>query len=194
MAFQGYTLLGFLVLLGSLSNSIAVTPSHHTDSFNRGSFPAGFIFGTASASYQVISPWFCTCLYHNGVLLLVWDLKHDTQHKRKKKYISRHLKKKKIHRHLGDLTHVAGSSSLDFFFIHFLLLLLLFVPPPVLIVNTKSTTLLGLFLSSRFLLNVHVCSPVFLLFLFHFVFIFYLFVLCGLWSLHVYKYSFNFSM
>ncbi|GMY16393.1 beta-glucosidase 12-like [Fagus crenata] len=52
MAFQCYILFGFLVLLSSLSNSIAFTPSHDTNSLNRGSFPAGFIFGTASASYQ----------------------------------------------------------------------------------------------------------------------------------------------
>ncbi|GMY16390.1 beta-glucosidase 12-like isoform X1 [Fagus crenata] len=54
MAFQCYPLLGLLVLLGSLTNAIAVTPSHdhETASFNRTSFPRGFIFGTASASYQ----------------------------------------------------------------------------------------------------------------------------------------------
>ena len=63
MEFQGYKLLGFLLLLGSLSLSIAVAPRNVTASLNRNSFPAGFIFGTASASYQV-SPWFCTCLYN----------------------------------------------------------------------------------------------------------------------------------
>ena len=63
MEFQGYKLLGFLLLLGSLSHSIAVAPRNVTASLNRNSFPAGFIFGTASASYQV-SPWFCTCLYN----------------------------------------------------------------------------------------------------------------------------------
>ncbi|XP_059431255.1 beta-glucosidase 13-like isoform X1 [Corylus avellana] len=54
MAFQGYRLLlGLLVFVGLLiDNSIAVTPSHHTASLNRSSFPAGFIFGTASAAYQ----------------------------------------------------------------------------------------------------------------------------------------------
>ncbi|XP_059429574.1 beta-glucosidase 12-like [Corylus avellana] len=54
MAFQGYrVLLGLLLFLGSLiDNSIAVTPSHHTASLNRSSFPAGFIFGTATSSYQ----------------------------------------------------------------------------------------------------------------------------------------------
>jgi hypothetical protein len=63
-------------------------------------------------------------------------------------------KKKKIHGHLGDLAHVAGSSSsLDFFFIHFLLLLLLFVPPPVFLPSPFP------FLSSDFLLNVHLFVP-----------------------------------
>ncbi|KAE8037054.1 hypothetical protein FH972_009679 [Carpinus fangiana] len=55
MAFQGYlvVLLGLLVFFGLLiGNSIAATPSHHTASLNRSSFPAGFIFGTAAASYQ----------------------------------------------------------------------------------------------------------------------------------------------
>ncbi|XP_059429778.1 cyanogenic beta-glucosidase-like isoform X2 [Corylus avellana] len=54
MAFQGYRLLlGLLVFVGSLiDNSIAVKLRHHTASLNRSSFPAGFIFGTASAAYQ----------------------------------------------------------------------------------------------------------------------------------------------
>ncbi|KAM3692664.1 hypothetical protein ACJW31_08G106000 [Castanea mollissima] len=52
MEFQGYRLVGFLVLLGSLSHSIAVAPRNVTASLNRTSFPAGFIFGTSSASYQ----------------------------------------------------------------------------------------------------------------------------------------------
>ncbi|KAB1227610.1 Beta-glucosidase 12 [Morella rubra] len=52
MAFQGYLLLGLhLLLLGT--NSIAVTvPSLDAALLNRSSFPVGFIFGTASASYQ----------------------------------------------------------------------------------------------------------------------------------------------
>jgi hypothetical protein len=60
MAFQGYRVfLGLLVFLGSLiDNSIAVAPSlNNTASLNRSSFPAGFIFGTASAAYQVINSW-----------------------------------------------------------------------------------------------------------------------------------------
>jgi hypothetical protein len=44
----------------------------------------------------------------------------------------------------------------------------------------------------RFFTFVHFFSTSCLLLLFHFVFIFYLFVLYGLWSLHVYKYFFNF--
>ncbi|KAF3961153.1 hypothetical protein CMV_014196 [Castanea mollissima] len=52
MAFQGYPVLGLLVLLGLLTNGIAVSPSFDTASLNRTSFPRGFIFGTASAAYQ----------------------------------------------------------------------------------------------------------------------------------------------
>uniref|UniRef100_A0A7N2KL33 Beta-glucosidase n=1 Tax=Quercus lobata TaxID=97700 RepID=A0A7N2KL33_QUELO len=52
MAFQGYPGLGLLVLLGLLTNVIAVSSSHDIASFNRTSFPKGFIFGTASSSYQ----------------------------------------------------------------------------------------------------------------------------------------------
>ncbi|XP_030953438.1 beta-glucosidase 12-like isoform X1 [Quercus lobata] len=52
MAFQGYLVLGLLVLLDLLTNGIAVSPSHDTASLNRTSFPKDFIFGTASAAYQ----------------------------------------------------------------------------------------------------------------------------------------------
>ncbi|XP_030953515.1 beta-glucosidase 12-like isoform X1 [Quercus lobata] len=52
MAFQGYPGLGLLALLGLLTNVIAVSSSHDIASFNRTSFPKGFIFGTASSSYQ----------------------------------------------------------------------------------------------------------------------------------------------
>ncbi|XP_062172006.1 beta-glucosidase 13-like [Alnus glutinosa] len=54
MAFQGYLLLlGLLVFVGSLiEKSITVIPSHSTTALNRRIFPEGFIFGTASASYQ----------------------------------------------------------------------------------------------------------------------------------------------
>nr|POE69590.1 beta-glucosidase 13 [Quercus suber] len=44
--------LGLLALLGLLTNVIAVSSSHDIASFNRTSFPKGFIFGTASSSYQ----------------------------------------------------------------------------------------------------------------------------------------------
>ena len=50
-----------------------------------------------------------------------------------------------------------------------------------------------LFFLQIFYFCTFVCPLVFVLFLFHFVFIFYFFVLCGLWSLHVYKYFFNFQ-
>ncbi|XP_035546353.1 beta-glucosidase 12-like isoform X4 [Juglans regia] len=51
MAFQSYLRL---VLLYSFTNIIASTPSHYHNHavLNRSSFPAGFIFGTASSSYQ----------------------------------------------------------------------------------------------------------------------------------------------
>ncbi|OVA10274.1 Glycoside hydrolase [Macleaya cordata] len=39
----------FLVLVSSVAHSEAV---HDSKIFNRSSFPAGFIFGTASSSYQ----------------------------------------------------------------------------------------------------------------------------------------------
>ncbi|KAG6679370.1 hypothetical protein I3842_14G127600 [Carya illinoinensis] len=51
MAFQSYFRLVFLY---SFTNIIASTPSHYHNHvvLNRSSFPAGFIFGTASSSYQ----------------------------------------------------------------------------------------------------------------------------------------------
>jgi len=44
-----------------LTNGIAVSPSYDTTSLNRTSFPRGFIFGTASAAYQVIKSQFSLC-------------------------------------------------------------------------------------------------------------------------------------
>jgi len=46
----------FILILGLLaSNAIAATtPNHKIHSLNRHSFPPGFIFGSASAAYQVI--------------------------------------------------------------------------------------------------------------------------------------------
>lgn len=59
MAFGGYGLLGFLVMLVlvfSLAGVLVVSSAHEASaSLNRSSFPAGFIFGTASAAYQVFS-------------------------------------------------------------------------------------------------------------------------------------------
>ncbi|KAB1204572.1 Beta-glucosidase 12 [Morella rubra] len=55
MAFQSYLrLLSLLLLLGSFTTIIAVTQNHDQNAslFNRSNFPAGFIFGTASSSYQ----------------------------------------------------------------------------------------------------------------------------------------------
>ncbi|XP_059429569.1 beta-glucosidase 12-like isoform X2 [Corylus avellana] len=53
MAFQRYLVLGILLLHVSLMNTIVVSPNHYsTASLNRSSFPVGFIFGTASSSYQ----------------------------------------------------------------------------------------------------------------------------------------------
>ncbi|KAF8396085.1 hypothetical protein HHK36_017697 [Tetracentron sinense] len=53
MAIQGILLLlGLLVLVDSLAHYEGVTANHDSASLNRSSFPAGFIFGTASSSYQ----------------------------------------------------------------------------------------------------------------------------------------------
>nr|XP_011461907.1 PREDICTED: beta-glucosidase 12-like isoform X1 [Fragaria vesca subsp. vesca] len=54
MALQGILLLGFLLVLGCAVRISGATNSKQFDnaSLNRSSFPAGFIFGTASAAYQ----------------------------------------------------------------------------------------------------------------------------------------------
>ncbi|KAL5781173.1 hypothetical protein ACOSP7_006202 [Xanthoceras sorbifolium] len=55
MAIQQYIFL-FCILAsvpGSLATTHAVKPSHYSMPFNRTIFPAGFIFGAGSASYQV---------------------------------------------------------------------------------------------------------------------------------------------
>lgn len=54
MATQSYVLS--ILMLGLVASNIvaSTTPSHEIHSFNRHSFPPGFIFGTASAAYQVI--------------------------------------------------------------------------------------------------------------------------------------------
>ena len=61
MASHGYPAIGLLVLLGLLTNGIAVSQSHDTASLNRTSFPKGFIFGTATAAYQVTKCQFLRC-------------------------------------------------------------------------------------------------------------------------------------
>ena len=63
MAFQGHPVLGLLVLLGLLTNGLAVSPSHGIASLNRTSFPRGFISGTATAAYQVTMSQFPLCLF-----------------------------------------------------------------------------------------------------------------------------------
>ena len=71
MVFRGYPDLGLLVLLALLTNVIVVSSSHDI-SFSRTSFPKGFIFGTASASYQVTSLYFLYVnLYHFPSFFLV---------------------------------------------------------------------------------------------------------------------------
>ncbi|KAG6787642.1 hypothetical protein POTOM_003685 [Populus tomentosa] len=52
MATQSYVLC--ILMLGLAASNIvaSTTPSHEIHSFNRHSFPPGFIFGTASAAYQ----------------------------------------------------------------------------------------------------------------------------------------------
>ncbi|GAV69086.1 Glyco_hydro_1 domain-containing protein [Cephalotus follicularis] len=53
MTTEGYNLFAFLCFLGTVtSTSYASTPNYDTASLNRSSFPAGFIFGTASSAYQ----------------------------------------------------------------------------------------------------------------------------------------------
>lgn len=57
MAMQGYFILRLFLLL--LLSSVGIikasdTPNYGTALLNRSSFPEGFIFGTASASYQVM--------------------------------------------------------------------------------------------------------------------------------------------
>ncbi|KAK6933709.1 Glycoside hydrolase family 1 [Dillenia turbinata] len=47
-----YQMLGVLVLVSLVAQTEVVIASHHIPTFNRSSFPAGFIFGTGSASYQ----------------------------------------------------------------------------------------------------------------------------------------------
>ena len=81
MAYQGYRVVlpGLLVFVGLLiGNSIAATPSHRTASLNRSSFPAGFIFGTAAASYQVSPAWvssmFVSYIYNTVFLHVFWDV------------------------------------------------------------------------------------------------------------------------
>ncbi|KDP25142.1 hypothetical protein JCGZ_22677 [Jatropha curcas] len=50
---QNYFLLSLLLVLGSVtSNAVSVESRYDTVSFNRSSFPVGFLFGTASSSYQ----------------------------------------------------------------------------------------------------------------------------------------------
>jgi len=72
MAFQGYPVLGLLVLLGLLTNVIADSPKFDVSSINRTSFPSDFIFGTASSAYQVIqsqSPLLiCIIVFFSNVL------------------------------------------------------------------------------------------------------------------------------
>uniref|UniRef100_A0A2P2K1H1 Non-cyanogenic beta-glucosidase n=1 Tax=Rhizophora mucronata TaxID=61149 RepID=A0A2P2K1H1_RHIMU len=50
MALQSYCSLSILLVLGSLTSASAAR--YGTASLNRTSFPAGFLFGTASSAYQ----------------------------------------------------------------------------------------------------------------------------------------------
>ncbi|XP_037495946.1 beta-glucosidase 12 [Jatropha curcas] len=53
MTIQSYFLLSLLLVLGLITgNAVAEDSNYATVSLNRSSFPAGFLFGTASASYQ----------------------------------------------------------------------------------------------------------------------------------------------
>ena len=54
----GLILLCFLVViiqfLGTHSNAQSTTPAHYRPPFNRSAFPDDFVFGAASAAYQVL--------------------------------------------------------------------------------------------------------------------------------------------
>ena len=79
MASQGYPISGLLVLLGLLTNFITVSSSHESASFNRTSFPKGFIFGTAAAAYQVTKSKFSLCciiVFFFFFFQMSWDVKH----------------------------------------------------------------------------------------------------------------------
>ncbi|KAJ9139724.1 hypothetical protein P3X46_030431 [Hevea brasiliensis] len=52
MAIENYYLLSLLLVLSCTSSVLATAPNYDTALLNRSSFPAGFLFGTASAAYQ----------------------------------------------------------------------------------------------------------------------------------------------
>jgi hypothetical protein len=72
MAIQGSMLLAIVLLLlgfalrnGKASNT---PPAYYDTAFlNRSSFPAGFIFGTASSSYQVL----LICVFDHLLILIM---------------------------------------------------------------------------------------------------------------------------
>ena len=76
MAFQGYPVLGLLVLLGLLTNVIADSPKFDVSSINRTSFPSDFIFGTASSAYQVIQSQSPLLICIIGFFQMSWDVKN----------------------------------------------------------------------------------------------------------------------
>ena len=103
MAFERHLVLGLLVLHASwLTNTIAFRPNHNsTASLNRSSFPAGFIFGTASASYQVYiiassfsSPVlrFLNCIYiYIYICMMMYVVYNSSMKVKQRKVVEEHL-------------------------------------------------------------------------------------------------------
>ncbi|XP_050276643.1 beta-glucosidase 12-like isoform X1 [Quercus robur] len=98
MASQGYPAIGLLVLLGLLTNGIAVSQSHDTASLNRTSFPKGFIFGTATAAYQYEG-----AAFEDGKGPSIWDTYTHEHPERIKNRSNGDVAVDQYHRYKGDV-------------------------------------------------------------------------------------------
>nr|POF25856.1 beta-glucosidase 12 [Quercus suber] len=98
MASQGYPAIGLLVLLGLLTNGIAVSQSHDTASLNRTSFPKGFIFGTATAAYQYEG-----AAFEDGKGPSIWDTYTHERPERIKNRSNGDVAVDQYHRYKGDV-------------------------------------------------------------------------------------------